>query len=275
MKKLFYTLIFFTAAASIALNLTAEKLIFYPKKDYWRHSLPFEEVSFPAAGGAILHGLYLPPADYMDTILFFHGNAGNATYFEDFAEVYRKYGYGILIFDYRGFGRSEGKITRANIYADGIAAANYLIKERKTAPANIILWGYSFGCAPAINAAAQMADIPFKALILQSPFTNIPHMTAALAGGGYAPDSLLQKTIIGALHVILFNKSYDNLARIAAVKTPMLIGYGEQDSLIPWQMSAALAASAPAGTKSYLSPFGKHGDFAWFEKEAMAFIVSR
>jgi fermentation-respiration switch protein FrsA (DUF1100 family) len=211
----------------------------------------------------------------MDTILFFHGNAGNATYFEDFAEIYRKYGYGILIFDYRGFGHSEGKITQSNIYADGVAAVNYLIKERKTAPNNIILWGYSFGCAPAINVAAAMANMPFKALVLQSPFTNIPQMAAALIGRAYAPDSPLQKTIIGALHVILFNKSYDNFARIGGVKTPMLIGYSEQDSLIPWRMSAALATAAPQETKSWLSPFGKHTDFAWFEKEAAAFIAAQ
>jgi fermentation-respiration switch protein FrsA (DUF1100 family) len=59
------------------------------------------------------------------------------------------------------------------------------------------------------------------------------------------------------------------------VKAPLLIGYSEQDTLIPWQMSAALAAAAPSGTKSYLSPFGKHTDFAWFEKEALAFISAQ
>ena len=274
MKKLFYTLLFITAAVCVIINLAANRLIFQPRADYQERLLSdAQEVVFPTAGGiAELHGLYVPPKEYMDTILFFHGNAGNVTYFEDFAAIYAKRGYGVLIFDYRGFGRSIGNITQANVYEDGLAAADYLIKQKKTAPNNIILWGYSFGGAPAINTAVVLNHLPFKALILQSVFTNTPQLAAAIAADGYEPGATLQKFIIGTLHIALFNKTYDNLAKINKVKTPVLIGVSRHDMLIPWQMGQALVAAAPEGAKVFVSPRGRHASFEWFEKEALAFL---
>lgn len=274
MKKFFYALIFGAAAFCITLNLTANRFIFFPKAEYLEHQLPFEEITFTAADGAVIHGLYYPPADFMDTVLFFPGNAGNSSYFEEFGAAYTRHGYGFLIFDYRGFGRSEGTISETNIYADARAAVEYLIKERKTAPGNIILFGYSLGNAPAIKMAVEYKDAGFKALVLQSPFTNIPQMGAALLAGGYDPSATLQKAVIGVLYVALFNKRFDNLSRIGRVKLPMIIGYSKQDALIPWQMSAALAAAAPEGVQTFLSPYGHHTDYAWFEKPVVKFINS-
>jgi pimeloyl-ACP methyl ester carboxylesterase len=274
MKKYIYGFLFLFVVAAVLINLNADKIIFYPEAEHWPITLPFEEVSFDTTDGERVSAIYLPPADYMDTILFFHGNAGNVTYFEDWAEVYAKYGFGILIFDYRGFGKSPGKISERKIYDDSSAAAEYLMKEKHTPPSNIVLFGYSFGNAPAIKTAVKFKDTPFKALILQSPFTNTPQMGAALLGGGYNPSSGLQKTVIGALHVFLFDKKYDNLSRIKKVTIPMLIGYNRQDNVIPWEMSHVLADAAPEGTKQFLSSTGKHTGFTWFEKEAVDFINS-
>jgi fermentation-respiration switch protein FrsA (DUF1100 family) len=254
------------------LNLFANKIIFHPRAQYAPHRLAVEEITFKTKSGADIHGVYVAPAQYMDTILLFHGNAVNITYYEDFAEVYSKRGYGILIFDYRGFGKSEGKITAGNIYEDSIAAVEYLLKEKKTAPSNIILWGHSFGNAPAIETALRLKDYSFKALVLQSPFTNIPQMAGALLGGAYKPDSTLQTIIIGALYAVLFDKRYDNLAKIKKVKLPLFIAYTKQDMIIPWQMSEALANAAPEGSLKFLSPLGKHENFDWLEKEAIDFL---
>jgi len=257
------------------INLIADSIIFHPEDHHGHHLLPsFEEITFTTDDGATIHGIYIPPADFMDTILFFHGNAGNITYFEGFAEAYSRHGYGFLLFDYRGFGRSEGKISERNIYADSRAAAQYLIKEKKTAPANIILMGYSLGCAAAVRTALDFNDAGFKAVILQSPFTNISQLGAALIAGRYDPSSTLQKIIIGILHVALFNKRFDNLAVIGGVKPPVLIGYSKQDMLIPWQMSEALADAAPQGTQKYMSPYGHHADHAWLVKPVLDFINS-
>ena len=272
MKNFFYTLAFGAVAVCALINLTANKFIFNPKAEHEQHLRDFEEITFQTDDGATIHGLYLPPADFMDTILFFHGNAGNVTYFEEFADTYARHGYGFLLFDYRGFGRSEGQISERNIYADSRAAAQYLIRDKKTAPGNIILFGYSIGCAPAIQTAIDLKEADFRAVILQSPFTNIPQMGAALVAGGYNPSSTVQRVIIGVLYVALFDKRYDNLAKIHRVKPPVLIGYSKQDSLIPWLMSEALADAAPEGTQRFLSPYGKHTDYLWFEKAVINFL---
>jgi fermentation-respiration switch protein FrsA (DUF1100 family) len=272
MKKYIYGFIFVSAAVCVLLNIFADKIIFHPVKEYGAHILPVEEIIFAAQDGTELHGIYLPPAPYMDTLLFFHGNTGNVTYFEDFAKLYAKHGFGILIFDYRGFGRSNGKLTQANVYGDAEAAVNYLIKTKNTPPSNIILWGYSFGNAPAVQTALSLKNMPFKALILQSPFTNMPQIWAAIAGRRYAPQSALQEVLIGIFYAVLFDKHYDNIAKIGGVKIPVLVGYSRQDMLIPWEMSAALAAAASEGSQSFLSETGRHASFEWFEKEALAFI---
>jgi len=274
MKKYLYAFLFFVVVFSTLVNLTANGIIFHPEEHAWPTVLPFESVSFNSADGTPVHALYLAPADYMDTILFFPGNAGNSSYFEDFAQVYAKYGYGVLIPDYRGFGKTPGKTTERGIYEDAVAAVNFLTKDKKTDPSRLVLWGYSFGGAPAVEAALRFSDVPLKALILQSPFTNIPQTAAMIMAGNYNPLSGFQKTIIGIAHVVLFDKRYDNLAKIGRVRIPIFIAYTQQDTLILWEMSQALADAAPQGSKRFLSPTGKHTDFAWPEAQARAFLNS-
>lgn len=272
MKKYLYYFIFIVTALVVVLNIFGHKFILFPEKEHSPLVLNFEEVSFKSEDGTAVNALYLPAADYMDTILFFHGNAGNVTYFQDFAATYAKHGFGVLVFDYRGFGKTKGRITQQGIYEDSAAALEYLIKERKLAPENIILWGYSFGNAPAVETAVKYNNLSFKALLLQSPFTNTPQMAGAILGGKYAPNSLFQRVVIGVFYLVFFDKRYDNLAKIENIKTPVFVSYTQQDSIIPWDMSEALFKAAPAGAKNYRSPIGKHSDFAWAEKDSLAFI---
>lgn len=274
MKKLFWLAVLGVIVLGVLINLFGMRAICFPESKSWPLALPFEEVSFSSGGNASVSAIYLPAKEGKDTILFFHGNAGNVTYFEDFAEVYAPLGYGILIFDYRGFGKSYGKITEQNIYEDSAAAVNYLLKEKKLPAKKIILWGYSLGGAAAVQTAVDFNETPFKAVVLQSAFTNTPEMAAALITGGYKRNSLLFKALTLYFRLALYDKRFDNLSKIKEIKAPLLVAYNEQDTLVPWEMSEHLFKSARAGAHNFASPVGKHTGFAWLASGAQQFLGS-
>lgn len=248
-----------------------DRLIFDPTHDELPLSLPFEDVTFAAKNGQKLHGIYLPARAEKDTILFFHGNSYNVTHFEDFAKIYAREGYGVFIFDYRGYGKSEGKNTERRMYADGQSALDWLVKNKNIPPRKIILWGFSLGNAVAVETAKNNR-LPFKAVILQSPFSNTPQMGYFLLTGKFDPQSAFQRLFARFASPLLFNKRFDNLAKIKKIKPPLLIGYSRQDKTIPWQMSQALAQAAPDRAGHYFSPVGAHTEFDWFAPAALDFL---
>ena len=103
---MFILAVFILLFAAVIINWTANRFIFRPVRKEWPLRLPWEQATFNTQDGSPLHALYLPAKENKETLLFFHGKAGNVTYFEDFAKTYAKYGYGILLFDYRGYGKS-------------------------------------------------------------------------------------------------------------------------------------------------------------------------
>lgn len=259
------------AAAYFYLSHKADAYIFHPV----RAALPVRmrgESFFLPCGGDKIHVSYRTADAGKDTILFFHGNGGNITHFEPFAARYAAHGLGVLMFDYRGFGQSTGRAGEKNIYEDGQAALNYLLRVKKISPQKIILWGYSLGNAPALYTAAQNADLPFKAVILQSPFTSAVEMGAYRFGGNYKPWSFGQKLARDFLSVLLWNKKLDNTRTIGRVRAPLLVAYSKKDETVPWRMSAALARMAPKGAQVYAAANGAHGEFAWLENRALEFL---
>ena len=258
--------------AALALNLFANRVIFRPMKKEWPLTLPWEKVFIPTRGGKKLHALYLPAQNGKETLLFFHGKAGNVTYFEDFAKTYAKYGYGILIFDYRGYGLSQGRLTEQNMYQDGAAALGYLLKEKEITPQKIVIWGYSLGNGPAVQTAVDFNILPLKAVILQSPFTHTPDMAAFIILRSWRRGRTLQRILSALFKPVFFNKKFDNLSKIRRIHAPLLVAYSRQDTVIPWQMSCALADKASRTAKRYFSPRGTHEQFRWAERAAVDFL---
>ena len=96
----------------------------YPEGDWNPAGLEFEDAWFQAADGTRLHGWYVPKADARAAVLFCHGNGGNITHRIDAIEMlHRRSGVSLLIFDYRGYGRSGGKPSEAGVLADARAPA--------------------------------------------------------------------------------------------------------------------------------------------------------
>ena len=134
-------------------------LVYFPTKfpdgDWTHPGINVEDAWFTAADGTKIHGWYAPHAKPLAVVLFCHGNGGNVTYR---AEVIRmlhdRVGVTVLVFDYRGYGKSEGSPDEAGVLADARAARTWLAEKTGVAENQIVLMGESLGGAVAVDLAA-------------------------------------------------------------------------------------------------------------------------
>ncbi|MDZ7699728.1 MAG: alpha/beta fold hydrolase [Deltaproteobacteria bacterium] len=136
-----------------------------------------ESVAFRAADGTRLHGWFFPPEKNEPVILFSHGNAGNISHRLDNVKRLAERGLGVFVYDYRGYGKSQGSPSEAGIYQDGLASYDYLVQEKRIGPEQIVCFGRSLGAAVAIEIALRRV---VKALIVESGFTSTRDMAGEL-----------------------------------------------------------------------------------------------
>ncbi|RLJ21050.1 alpha/beta hydrolase [bacterium endosymbiont of Escarpia laminata] len=202
--------------------------------------LGFETIALTTDDGITLHGWFLPVEKPRATLLFFHGNAGNISHRLDSLEIFHRLGLAVLIFDYRGFGRSEGRPTEAGNYRDAEAAWRLLTEQRQIPPEDILLFGRSLGAAVAARLATSH---PARALILESAFTSVPDMAADLYP--LLPVRWLSRF------------QFDTKAYLESVTCPVLIVHSPDDEIIPFKHGQLLyqAARQP---KWFLEIGGSH-----------------
>jgi uncharacterized protein len=131
--------------------------------------LDFEKVIFKSGDGLMLSGWYIPAKNSELTVLFCHGNGGNMTHSLDTINILYNIGVDCFIFDYRGYGNSEGKPGEEGTYLDAMAAYKWLTEEKKISPDNIIVFGRSLGGSIATQLASK---VKAGALIVESAFTS-------------------------------------------------------------------------------------------------------
>jgi fermentation-respiration switch protein FrsA (DUF1100 family) len=204
--------------------------------------LSYEDVIFETADGVALHGWWVPKAG-APVLLWFHGNAGNISHrLENLKLLHDLVGVQVFIFDYREYGRSQGRISREGTFMDAAAAYRYLAETRGIPGTDIVLFGRSLGTALATGLAIQQ---PCRALILESAFTNSSEMAKMLAP-------------------FLFDwrpkVPYDNLGKIDKVKVPVLIMHGSDDEIIPVDMGRRLFAAANSPKDLYIISGAHHND---------------
>jgi fermentation-respiration switch protein FrsA (DUF1100 family) len=204
--------------------------------------LAFETVLLTAGDGTRLHGWFVPASAPRGTLLFSHGNAGNIAHRLDSIRQFHSLGLNVLIYDYRGFGESEGKPTEAGTYLDVKAAWDYLLEERLIAPQQIIIFGRSLGAAIAAELASQH---PSAGVILESAFTSVPDMAASLYP--WLPVRLLSRY------------RYNNLEKVARITSPLLLVHSRGDEIVPYAHGERLFAHANE-PKQFLELHGGHND---------------
>lgn len=152
-------------------NVPSRAIIATPKSV----GLDYETVKISTVDGLSLDGWYVPAQDARGVLLFFHGNAGNISHRLESLKIFNRLRLSTLIFDYRGYGRSEGDPSEQGTYRDADAAWRYLTEVRHVARQRIVLFGRSLGGAIAAHAASRLQP---AALILESAFTSVPDMAA-------------------------------------------------------------------------------------------------
>lgn len=228
--------------------LLQSQMIYHPQKSIILTpedvGLSYEDVTFETVDGIILHGWYIPNSGN-NTVLYFHGNAGNISGRLQTIQLLHNLGLNILIFDYRGYGKSEGRPSEQGTYNDAHAAWNYLVSERDKQNDNIVIMGRSLGGAIASWLAVQKKP---AAAILESTFTS-----AADLGSDLYPW-LPVRTII--------RYDYNTLANIQQIESPLFMAHSKDDEIIPYQHGKTLfeAANEP---KTFVELNGSHGSGFW------------
>jgi fermentation-respiration switch protein FrsA (DUF1100 family) len=208
-----------------------------------RAGLAYESVEIVTEDGVRLDGWYLPAdREARGVLLFFHGNAGNISHRLDSLKIFFDLGLDVLIFDYRGYGRSEGKVSEQGTYLDAEAAWRYLTDGLRVPADKIVLFGRSLGAAIAAQLATKYDP---RALIMESSFTSAPD----LAGQYYRifPVHWLARFRYAA-------KEY-----LGSVQCPVMIVHSLDDEIIPIQHGRALFAAANE-PKGFLEIRGGHNE---------------
>ena len=230
------------------LNLMISSLIFFPEKEFYADprdlGLTGETVSITTRDGVRLSGWYLGAPDSKATLLFFHGNAGNISGRLDKAKGWVERGVSVFLVDYRGYGKSEGKITKPeDLLEDAHAALAWLEEERNIPAERIILYGESIGSFPATRLAREKH---FVGLVLEAPFTTL--LELARVHYAWVPEFLLK------------GFAMNNEEAISGAKAPVFILHGRQDEICPVAMGERLYELAPAPKEFFGVPGGSHND---------------
>lgn len=234
----------------LMVRLLEPRFVFFPLKypnGFWdvdTTQYALEDHFFTAEDGVKLHGWLWPKQDALATVLLFHGNAGNLSHRLDLmARLRQALDAEIFIFDYRGYGRSEGHPSEKGIYADGRAAYRYLVQELERPPEKLIFLGRSLGGVVAIDLAQS---VPAAGIILESTFTSARDMA---------------RRMFGIIPVWWFMTiKFQSDAKIQSVKLPKLFLHGTQDTVVPMELGKKLYEIAPPPKKFVAIQGADHND---------------
>lgn len=189
--------------------------------------MPYEDVLLKTADGIELHGWYIPRAGAARVLLFLHGNAGNISHRGDSIAIFHRLGLNVFIFDYRGYGRSQGAPDESGFYRDAQAAWRYLVETRAVPADNIIVFGRSLGGAVAAQLTSQVQP---GGLILESTLSSARDFARALY-------PLLSRLVV-------LRYDFDTAASLASVRCPVLVLHSQADEIMPYQLGEKVYRSA-------------------------------
>ena len=208
------------------------------------YGLAFEDVWVTASDGPRIHGwLMKPPGAPRAWLLYSHGNAGNISGRPAIVRPLVEDGLAVLLFDYRGYGRSEGTPDEQGTYRDAEAMLAKLV-ERAGTPAKVFLFGRSLGGGVSYELAVRHPEL--AGIITDATFTSMPAM------------SKLVFPIPGLS--LLVRTRYDNLAKAPKVRIPRLVMHGTRDDLIPFAMGEALRDATEPPADFHAIEGGGHND---------------
>jgi fermentation-respiration switch protein FrsA (DUF1100 family) len=216
----------------------------------WRVPPGAEEVWFETSDGVRLYGWLFRatsrPAPA--TIVYFHGNGGNLSYCGWVGESFKARGFDVLLFDYRGYGRSGGSMEdERGLYADADAAYDFVTKGRGVPAREVVLYGQSLGTAAAADVASRREC---GALVLESGLTS-----AADMAGEVIP--WLPRFVRG-----LTRNKLDSVGKLPRVGCPVFVAHGDRDEIIPVAHGRGLFEAAPEPKRLHVVEGAGHNDLS-------------
>ena len=201
-----------------------------------------EEVFLKTPDGETINGLFFR-GTREEVILYFHGNAGDLSGWQFVAEDFLPSGFGVMIIDYRGFGKSTGTISEKGFYQDAEAAWQFLTTQKQISASNIIIYGRSIGTGVAVHLAVKH---PCKGLVLEAPYTSM--------------QKLANEKLPMFFPSLILRFRFNNLSLINQVKCPVIFIHGKTDTLIPSHHSDELFRVFGGKKKLITIEKGSHND---------------
>lgn len=251
-----------------------ESLIFFPDR-YPAGEWDVESVArgtgavvtdcdFQASDGTRLHGWWCESGGASSSenmvLLWFHGNAGNLAQRAEIMLLLSRLPARVFIFDYRGYGRSEGRPTEKGLYRDGRAAWTYLTSERGIDPGRIVIYGVSLGGAVAVDVAT---DVNPAGLIVQSSFTSVPDM--ARRHYPFIPAWMIRTRL-------------DSELKIGGIDCPIMVAHSPADEVVPFELGKRLFEAAGGESRFVEIPDAGHNETwlkggEWYLNEVKNFVA--
>ena len=218
-------------------------LLFFPERKLLdTPQTAHEEVAIETEDGERLHAWWIPAAERpIGHVLFCHGNGGNIGDRVLHAALLHRAGFDVLLFDYRGYGRSTGRASEDGTYRDARAARAALL-ARCGADGNVLYVGESLGGAVAVALAAEA---PPAGLVVVSTFTSVRDMARR-----YYP--FVPKAVVP--------DAYPSLRRVRDLRAPLLVVHGDRDDLVPLMYGQDLYEAAPEPKTMHVLPGVGHND---------------
>ncbi len=214
-----------------------------------QQGLRFEAVEFSSVDGTRLTGWFIPAAGYADprrargTVIHFHGNAQNMSAHWRYVEWFPAQGYNVFVFDYRGYGASQGVPEPRGVFEDANRALDTVRVRADVDPQRLLVFGQSLGGANAIAVVGAGNRAGVKAIAIEGSFYSYASIASEkLAGAGaFIDDTYSAANVVGKLAPI-----------------PLLLLHGTADLVVPYAHSVSLLDRAQAPKRLVLIDGGGH-----------------
>ncbi len=237
-------LLFSFICTSIGCSMNCSSYVYYPETKIYNTpadmAMKYKELYLTTEDNVRINAWYVPSETNRGTVLFCHGNGGNISTLSETIKMANGLGLNIMVFDYRGYGKSDGTSSENGTYLDAERCYNYLTTDLSTPPEKIIVWGRSLGGAVAVDLAAKQNP---ALLIVESSFTSLRAVTTDITGFKYV--------------TAVYGKQYNSIEKISSVKCPVMIIHSSEDDMIGVHHGKALLESVTT-QKDFLEITGGH-----------------
>lgn len=241
----------------------SQEMYFEPKQA----KIEYQEIKFQSEDGTQLSGWYFPALKDSKkrntTIVQFHGNAENlSSHFASLIWVI-SHGFNLFVFDYRGYGKSDGKPNQEGVQKDALSAINWAMNNpADQKPDHIILYGQSLGGAVVLGAFDSIPDKgKIELLVIEGSFASYKSV---------ARKKLSQSWITWIFQPLAYllvsdsTSGKDRLSKLAP--TPLLVIHGEDDRIVPFDQGKKIFEEASEPKTFWIIPKGRHLDTYFRER---------